>query len=168
MFRYLRKNAPTRWLAIVSMVMLASALAVWGHWQWREAPVANNFKDFDRLIWKYQSESMGVERRPKLDSFPTEEIRSVEYVTIFQDCQALSLQGQAYENFKSTPTLSDFISAEMSSKYGPQTRSAYRIYGTDWTVSGLQAVANQDGTATVTLTIRRAGEWQDDPNVDVE
>lgn len=167
MRRYLLKNTPTRWLAIVSGIMLASGIAVWASMQWGGRPVANNYTDFNRQVWKYESESTSVERRPKFDSFPTEEIRSVEYITMFQECQALSLQGQDYETFKSTSTLSSFVSAEMASHYGTQTRSAYRIYGTDYTINAIQAVAMQNGTARVTLTIRRAGTWADDPNVDV-
>ena len=128
--------------------------------------MANNYQDFNRQLWIYESESNGVERRPKPDDWINEQVRPVEFVTLFQDCQTLSLQGQAYETFKSDVILALFISAEMSSRYGTQTRSAYRIYGTDWTINALQAVSNQDGTARVTLTIRRAGVWVDDTNVD--
>lgn len=130
--------------------------------------MANNVKDFRARVWIFQSESTSVERQISTVDYETEEIRAVEFVTVYQDCQSASLAGDDYGIFKQQPTLDYPVSAEYSSHYGPNVVTNRRTISADWSKAAMQAVSNGDGTARVTLTLRRAGPWEADVYVDVE
>lgn len=165
---YANTNWNMKRARLIVAAMVAFSLGVWAYTQWGDSLMANNYKDFKARIWIYESESSSVERRISPTDWETEEIRTVEFVTVFQDCQAVSLAGDDYGIFKQQPTLDYPIVAELRSRYFTQEVAENKTILPNWSKTAMQSVSNQDGTARVTLTLRRAGPWEADPYVDVE
>lgn len=134
----------------------------------RSGAMSNNFQDFRQLRWIYQSESTNTERRISPTDYETEEIRVVEFITVYQDCQTISLAGDQYLAFKQSPTLENVAGVDYASRYGTFTATETRTLLPDWAKVSVQSTSNGDGTSRVIMTLRRAGPWEADAYVDVE